>query len=75
MFDNDDKMDLMIRKLVDICKHCKFDGYLINIENKIPQEHLDKLKQFVEMLTQLIHKEIEESLIIWYDSVISPSGK
>lgn len=74
IYENDDKMNLMITKLVQICKHCKFDGYLINIENKVPEEHLDKMKLFVEMLTLQIHEEVKDSLVIWYDSVISPSG-
>ncbi|KAL1465732.1 hypothetical protein WDU94_005275 [Cyamophila willieti] len=74
LFEDQDKLDKMINQLVDICDHCKFDGYLINIENKVPAEHMDKMKYFVEKLTNKMHSRIKDSLIIWYDSVISPSG-
>lgn len=64
----------MIDKLVEICKHCQFDGYLINIENQVPPEHLEKVQYFVKKLTKQIHEQVDKSLVIWYDSVISPSG-
>lgn len=75
LFEHEDKIDKMINKLVEICKHCKFDGYLVNIENVVPAEHLDKMKNFVRKLTLQMHEQVNNSLIIWYDSIISPTGE
>ncbi|KMQ97101.1 cytosolic endo-beta-n-acetylglucosaminidase [Lasius niger] len=55
--------------LVLIAKCYQFEGWLLNIENKIKQEDIDNLIYFVNYLTENIHKEIENSEIIWYDSV------
>ncbi|XP_014612927.1 PREDICTED: cytosolic endo-beta-N-acetylglucosaminidase isoform X3 [Polistes canadensis] len=55
--------------LVQIAKFYKFEGWLLNIENKIKLEDIDNLVYFVKYLTDTIHKEIIHSEIIWYDSV------
>ncbi|XP_050455330.1 cytosolic endo-beta-N-acetylglucosaminidase [Cataglyphis hispanica] len=55
--------------LVLVAKCYQFEGWLLNIENKIKQEDIDNLIYFVKYLTENIHKEIENSEIIWYDSV------
>ncbi|KAI5749994.1 hypothetical protein M8J76_011997 [Diaphorina citri] len=75
LYEDEKKLDKVIDKLVEICKHCQFDGYLINIENQVPPEHLEKVQYFVKKLTKQIHEQVDKSLIIWYDSVISPSGE
>jgi len=55
--------------LIMIAKYYQFEGWLLNIENKIRQTDIDNLMYFVEYLTENIHKEITDSEIIWYDSV------
>ncbi|XP_012217337.1 cytosolic endo-beta-N-acetylglucosaminidase isoform X1 [Linepithema humile] len=55
--------------LIKIAKYYQFEGWLLNIENKIKQTDIDNLIYFVKYLTENIHKEIEDSEIIWYDSV------
>ncbi|XP_011156216.1 cytosolic endo-beta-N-acetylglucosaminidase isoform X1 [Solenopsis invicta] len=55
--------------LVLIAKSYQFEGWLLNVENKIKQEDIDNLIYFVKYLTESIHNEIEDSEIIWYDSV------
>lgn len=55
--------------LISIAKNYQFEGWLLNIENKIKQEDIDNLIYFVKYLTESIHSEIEDSEIIWYDSV------
>ncbi|XP_036149552.1 cytosolic endo-beta-N-acetylglucosaminidase isoform X2 [Monomorium pharaonis] len=55
--------------LVLIAKSYQFEGWLLNIENKIKQEDIDNLIYFIKYLTENIHNEIEDSEIIWYDSV------
>lgn len=62
-----------VRKFADalvlIAKSYQFEGWLLNIENKIREEDMDNLIYFVKYLTESIHNEIEDSEIIWYDSV------
>uniref|UniRef100_A0A2A4JGP6 Cytosolic endo-beta-N-acetylglucosaminidase TIM barrel domain-containing protein n=1 Tax=Heliothis virescens TaxID=7102 RepID=A0A2A4JGP6_HELVI len=53
--------------LVAIAKTLKFDGYLLNIENKINKP--DVLVEFVRYLHQLVHEELPHGILIWYDSV------
>lgn len=55
--------------LVLVAKCYQFEGWLLNVENKIRQNDINNLIYFVQYLTESIHKEIEDSEIIWYDSV------
>ncbi|XP_050671158.1 cytosolic endo-beta-N-acetylglucosaminidase [Leptidea sinapis] len=53
--------------LVAIAKSLKFDGWLLNIENKISKPEV--LLQFVGYLHRTLHQELDEPVLIWYDSV------
>ncbi|XP_046959336.1 uncharacterized protein LOC124529595 isoform X2 [Vanessa cardui] len=53
--------------LVAIAKTLKFDGWLLNVENKISKP--DVLLQFVSYLHDILHQELENPVLIWYDSV------
>ncbi|XP_075973247.1 cytosolic endo-beta-N-acetylglucosaminidase [Anticarsia gemmatalis] len=53
--------------VVNIAKTLKFDGWLLNIENKILKP--DELLQFVEYLHKTMHAEMTDPVLIWYDSV------
>lgn len=55
--------------LIMVAKYYKFEGWLLNIENKINHNDIDQLKYFVQYLTYGIHSEIDNAEIIWYDSV------
>ncbi|XP_046734350.1 cytosolic endo-beta-N-acetylglucosaminidase isoform X1 [Diprion similis] len=55
--------------LVSLATFYKFDGWLVNVENKIDEDDVDKLIFFVKYLTDNIHAAIEGSEVIWYDSV------
>jgi len=57
--------------LVTIAKYYQFEGWLLNVENKINSEDINNLIYFVQYLTESIHREIQNSEIIWYDSVIN----
>uniref|UniRef100_A0A1B6DUG4 Cytosolic endo-beta-N-acetylglucosaminidase n=1 Tax=Clastoptera arizonana TaxID=38151 RepID=A0A1B6DUG4_9HEMI len=65
------------KKLAEICYHYGFDGYLINIENKINERSMNDLVGLVKMLKQDLKNLCgkRETLVIWYDSVIIPSGE
>lgn len=57
-------------RLVDLSSFYGFDGWLINIENKIQADHVEHLEEFVRVLTAKQHLAKSNSLVIWYDSVI-----
>ncbi|RWS31301.1 cytosolic endo-beta-N-acetylglucosaminidase-like protein [Leptotrombidium deliense] len=63
-----------VKQLVNICSQCKFEGWLINVENAIRESDVPALLQFVALLTESMHERIPGSKVIWYDSVIYPSG-
>lgn len=56
-----------VYQLVEIQKIYGFDGWLLNIENKI--EHVELLRDFVELVTVQTHQQDSEAVVIWYDSV------
>ncbi|CAH1645788.1 unnamed protein product [Spodoptera littoralis] len=53
--------------LVAIAKTLKFDGYLLNVENKVT--HPDMLLQFVKYFHRMLHAELPHATLLWYDSV------
>ncbi|CAK1595706.1 unnamed protein product [Parnassius mnemosyne] len=53
--------------LVAIAKTLKFDGWLLNVENKITKP--SKLIEFVRLLHSVLHQELVDPVLIWYDSV------
>lgn len=56
-------------QLVDISSFYGFDGWLINIENKIQLHQVKHLEEFVRVLMEKQHAAKSNSLVIWYDSV------
>eukprot|EP00050_Salpingoeca_kvevrii_P022588 m.128667 g.128667 ORF g.128667 m.128667 type:complete len:821 (-) comp9754_c0_seq1:37-2499(-) len=59
----------LVEKLVDIAVYYNFDGWLVNIENPIPQAKITLLHKLVQSLTQQLHAARPGSIVIWYDSV------
>lgn len=57
------------RKLANLCKVFKFEGWLLNVECSIKREKVLLLKLFVEKVTQYTHELVPDSRVIWYDSV------
>ncbi|KAK0168238.1 hypothetical protein PV327_002062 [Microctonus hyperodae] len=55
--------------LIMLAKFYNFEGWLLNVENKIKPDNIERLLYFVQYLTVEIHNEIPSSEIIWYDSV------
>ena len=58
-----------VQNLTEISKIVGFDGWLLNIENKIAPEKIPELIQIVDKLTTSMHDSNPDSLVIWYDSV------
>ncbi|CAB3254046.1 unnamed protein product [Arctia plantaginis] len=53
--------------VVAIAKTMRFDGWLLNIENKISNP--EKLLEFIRYLHKILHEELVDPVLIWYDSV------
>ncbi|XP_066292167.1 cytosolic endo-beta-N-acetylglucosaminidase-like isoform X1 [Branchiostoma lanceolatum] len=58
-------------KLAQMAQHYNFDGWLINIENPLETPQVKILTDFVSYLTDVMHTAVQESEVIWYDSVIT----
>ncbi|ELT96975.1 hypothetical protein CAPTEDRAFT_184001 [Capitella teleta] len=57
-------------QLVNIAKHYKFDGWLINIENPLETSQVPMLVHFVAYLTEKVKLSLNRGFVIWYDSVV-----
>lgn len=67
---NEDSVTKTVKKLVNIAVKYNFEGWLINIENKIEAESIICLDLFLRTLTNEMRQTIgERSRVIWYDSV------
>ncbi|CAK5103376.1 unnamed protein product [Meloidogyne enterolobii] len=49
-FSDDSITDKIVSSLVDLCKNMNFDGWLINIENRVYSVYLDRLEGFLRKL-------------------------
>ncbi|CAK7325921.1 unnamed protein product [Dovyalis caffra] len=58
-------------RLTELAVNLGFDGWLINMEVNLLKEQIPNLEEFVSHLTHTMHSSIPESLVIWYDSVIT----
>lgn len=67
IFKDLETMKSFAESLAQVTKIFGFDGWLLNIENKV--SNVEVLKKFVPYLTKLIHDDNPGNLIIWYDSV------
>lgn len=80
MVQSDDKLKTFADSLVTLTKQYGFDGWLLNIETNFqdkgfdPPESVhhavDKVLYFVKYLTETLHKEVENSEVIWYDCLV-----
>ena len=83
MFESEEIMEKAINNLVDIAEFYRFDGWLINIENKLTvslflselllfwPEQLPMMCNFLQLLTVSMRSRLGRSRVIWYDSVIA----
>uniref|UniRef100_A0A0N5B806 Mannosyl-glycoprotein endo-beta-N-acetylglucosaminidase n=1 Tax=Strongyloides papillosus TaxID=174720 RepID=A0A0N5B806_STREA len=71
LFTFNSNMDSLIECLVKLTKICNFDGWLINIENPLPDGKVDQMWSFLETLTLKIKELDKGNIVIWYDSVVS----
>ncbi|CAG9856286.1 unnamed protein product [Phyllotreta striolata] len=67
LFRDIESMRTFAESLAQVTKLFGFDGWLLNIENKVT--NVQALKEFVPYLNKLIHEDNPGNLVIWYDSV------
>lgn len=63
IFKDEDTMRIFATSLTQILKIFHFDGWLLNIENGLPDTEM--LKKFVSYLTHSTHEDNPDNLIIW----------
>lgn len=66
---------MIVQNLVALSKQHLLDGWLLNIENPIAGAFMQNVLLFVTILTTEMHEQIPGSQIIWYDSILYPSGR
>jgi mannosyl-glycoprotein endo-beta-N-acetylglucosaminidase len=66
---SDEALEDFVDSLIAVCCNFGFDGYLLNVENTIPPEHISRLERFVELIHRKLHDKIPHAEVIWYDSV------
>ncbi|XP_076034995.1 cytosolic endo-beta-N-acetylglucosaminidase isoform X2 [Oratosquilla oratoria] len=71
MFKDSETVNSVVKKLVAIAEFYGFNGWLVNIENKIETDQIGHLEQFMKQLTEKMHKVCPGSQVVWYDSVDS----
>lgn len=59
----------VVLQLTRIAKYHGFEGWLLNIENKINPEQIGRLTDFVERLTSAMKEVCPNAVVLWYDSV------
>ena len=55
-------VDVVVEKMSQIQKFYGFDGWLINIENSLEPENVERMKEFLKKLKKF-------GVVIWYDAV------
>lgn len=55
--------------LIFLAREYEFDGYLINIEYKVSKP--DLFKDWLTYLTNSIHSQLPNSIIVLYDAIIN----
>lgn len=66
---SDDSMELFVSKCVEICEYYSFEGWLVNIENDLTLDQVDRMILFLTKLRCEMRKLNPNSKVIWYDSV------
>ncbi|UJR27291.1 hypothetical protein I4U23_008586 [Adineta vaga] len=66
---SDDIVDRVVEALALLMNWYSFDGYLLNIENPVDKEHVERLLTFVSKLKLACSEIDRNSIVLWYDSV------
>ena len=66
-------LDTKSAQFVAVCsrlaRYYGFQGWLLNIENKLDPSLVPSLMDLIAKLTAAVKAEVEDGLVLWYDSV------
>uniref|UniRef100_A0A8B9NXB9 Cytosolic endo-beta-N-acetylglucosaminidase n=1 Tax=Apteryx owenii TaxID=8824 RepID=A0A8B9NXB9_APTOW len=57
-------------QLARIAQHYRFDGWFVNLENKLSEAAVRNLPLFLRHLTARVHEAVPGGLVLWYDSIV-----
>lgn len=66
---SDETLRATVEALAFVAQHCRFEGWLLNVECSLPATSVPMLLQFVERLTQRVHAKVPHGMVVWYDSI------
>uniref|UniRef100_A0A2M4BHT1 Putative endo beta n-acetylglucosaminidase n=1 Tax=Anopheles marajoara TaxID=58244 RepID=A0A2M4BHT1_9DIPT len=69
LLQSDEFMFRVVEALVQVARACQFHGWLLNIECPLEASRVQRLCDFVRLLTERCHQEIPDSMVIWYDAI------
>ncbi|XP_075297425.1 cytosolic endo-beta-N-acetylglucosaminidase isoform X1 [Opisthocomus hoazin] len=57
-------------QLARVAQHYRFDGWLVNVENRLSAAAVGNLPPFLRHLTAQVRSAVPGGMVIWYDSVL-----
>ena len=69
MLGTEAKMERAAHQLAQIAAQYRFEGWIVNIENEIRKPLMEKMVEFLKLLTTAMHRAVPGSQVIWYDAV------
>ena len=69
LLEDSDKLTKFVSVCGDLARHHGFHGWLLNIENPVKPHLVPRLLDLCRSLRTKIREEVEDGLVLWYDSV------
>lgn len=69
IFASKSSVDQFVQSLVRLTTYHNFDGWLVNIENKIATELIENIEYFLKRLKKELTLSGNHGHVIWYDSI------
>ena len=63
------KLERSVQQLVNLALYYRFDGWLVNVENEVREDLVERLLEFVALLTEAMHRAVAHAKVLWYDAV------
>lgn len=62
-------VDTFVKSVLKVTQDLKFDGWLVNIENKLSEDQVTLMTKLLKDLTAKLKESNPNALVIWYDAV------
>ncbi|XP_020808606.1 cytosolic endo-beta-N-acetylglucosaminidase isoform X2 [Drosophila serrata] len=66
---SEESVSRTVAALTRLCLHFGFEGWLVNVEVRVPQQNMPNLYRFVQELTTETESRVPHGRVFWYDSV------